>query len=176
MTSDRNQVGAYATTSAPVAGLAMVRATLSRAQSRWRMNALLRSCILSILVGLALFCALEAAALVSDLDMISRLIPRLFSAPTLDHLAKGAVVFAGTLGLTALVAYLRAPGLATHARTADHIFGLKERLSTALEVASAGPLGTPQDPVRSALLTDAEQHARSIDVRALVPLGLPPAA
>src|SRR5262249_33539566 len=139
-------------------------------------NSLLRGAVWSVLIGLVVVCALEFASLLFDAASLSRRIPALFASPLLDHLAKGAVVAMGVMGLAILVAFLRTGDLAAHARAADRKFDLKERLATAFEVASAGPQGAAQNPVCNALLADAEQRARSIDVRALVPLRLSRAA
>jgi len=169
VTADRDNSGADATNIA--SGLPTLRAALSRARSRWRVNALLHVAVWSVLAGLVVFCALGAAAILSD--DVGRRMPQLMAHPTLDHIAKILLVFVSTFGLAAIVCFLRTPELAAHARAADQTFALKERLSTALEVADTLPQNALPDPVRQALLADAEQRARLIDVRALVPLRLP---
>ena len=163
-----------------VTGLTTLHATLTRARSRWRVNSLLHGAVWSILTGLIVFCVLGVVALLPDGASPLRWIP-LIADPALDHIAKGLVACAAAFGLAAVITFLQTPELAAHARAADQKFALKERLATALEVASAFPQGVwPQNakpnPVRAALLADAEQRARLIDVRVLVPLTLPRAA
>jgi len=65
--------------------------------------------------------------------------------PTLDNITKILLVFVTTFGLAAIVCFLRTPELAAHARAADQTFALKERLSTALEVADTLPQNAQPD-------------------------------
>jgi hypothetical protein len=148
--------------------LPAVQAGLLRAQSRWRLGAMLQGAVWSLLFGLAVFCVLEVVTLGFTQAAEAH--------PLLDHLAKGAIAFAGALAAAVVVIFMKVPDPAALARAADLKFALKERLSTALEVAAALPPGATQDPVRAALLVDAEQRAGAIDMRALVSLRLPRAA
>src|SRR5438270_277536 len=150
MTGNRDKPVARARTGAASIWLPAVRAGLLRAQSRWRLGALLRGAVWSLLLGLAVFCALEAATLLGDGDASSVWLPALFANPSLDHLAKSAIAFACVLAIAALAGILQAPDLAALARAADRQFGLKERLSTALEVAAAVPSDATEDPPRGA--------------------------
>jgi hypothetical protein len=144
-------------------GLPCVRAFLGRARTRWRISALLLGTIWSLLAGLAVLCALRVVALVDG-----------------AHLEAGPVtfglgVFIGGLALTVLLVLVRAPSEAAFARSADRAFGLKECLSTALEVVGDSRSGSP-DIVRSALRAQAERHAEAIDPRRLIVVAMPRAA
>ncbi|MCW5715723.1 MAG: hypothetical protein KIT43_14520 [Bauldia sp.] len=77
-----------------------------------------------------------------------------------------AVVVALSIGLAALA---RSPGEGRLAQRADRAFGLRERLSTALEVAGSGAKG----PIETALLRDATTASASVDIRRLERLRLP---
>jgi hypothetical protein len=156
--------------------LPLVHAGLLRAQSRWRLSAILHGAVWSMIFGLAVFCALGTATLLFEGEA-ARWLPRLLIAHSLlDQLATSAIAFVCALVVVVLATFLLPSDLAALARAADHRFALKERLSTALEVATARPSDAAQDPVRMALLADAEQRAGSIDMRALVSLRLPRAA
>jgi hypothetical protein len=148
---------------------------LLRAQRRWWLRAMLRGSVSSTALGLVVFCALGAIDLLVKSGAIWRLrIP--FPQALSDQLAASTIAFACSLLVALLLAILRGPDLAEFARAADRKFGLKERLSTALEVASAQPLQAAKDPILAALLADAERSAGSMDMRALVGLRLPRAA
>ena len=85
----------------------------------------------------------------------------------------GAIAFSCALAVVCLTAFLRTPDLPWFARAADRRFGLRERLSTALEVAAARSPNVAHGPIHRALLADAEKNAGSIDTRTLVSLRLP---
>ena len=173
MTANRDKSLALAAAGAARIRLPLVQAGLLRAQSRWRLSAMLHGAVWSMILGLVLFCALGARVLLFEGEAAGWL-PRLLVAHSLfDQLAASAMAFACALVVAALATFLLAPDLAALARAADHRFALKERLSTALEVATARPTHAAQDPVRAALLADAEQSAGSIDIRTLVSLQLP---
>ena len=87
-----------------------------------------------------------------------------------------AIAFADAFAAAVLLTLLLAPDLAVLARAAERRFALQERLSTALEVAATLRADTRFDPIRAALLADAEHHAGAIDPRRLVRLTLPRAA
>src|SRR5262245_45134952 len=174
MTANRDK--SLATAGAARIGLPSVQAGLLRAQSRWRLSAMLHGAVWSMIFGLAVFCALGTATLLLEGEA-ARWLPRLLVAHSLlEQLATSAIAFVGALVVVFLATFLLVPDLAALARAADHRFALKERLSTALEVATARLSDAAQDPVRLALLADAEQRAGSIDMRALVSLRLPRAA
>ena len=173
MTANRDKSRALATDGAACIWLPFVQAGLLRAQSRWRLSAMLHGAVWSMILGLAVFCALGATTLLLEGEA-ARWLPRLLVAHSLlDQIATSAIAFVCALVVAVLATFLLAPDLAALARAADHRFALKERLSTALEVATARPSDAAQDPVRAALLADAEQRASSIDMRALVTLRLP---
>jgi len=173
MTANRDKSLALATARIR---LPLVQAGLLRAQSRWRLSTMLHGAVWSMILGLAVFCGLGATTLLLEGEA-ARWLPRLLVAPSLlDQLATSAIAFACALVVALLATFLLTPDLAALARAADHRFAFKERLSTALEVATARSSDTPQDPVRSALLADAEQSASSTDMHALVSLRLPRAA
>ena len=156
-------------------GITAVRACLTQARSRWRFRSVLRGAVWSLLLGLVVFCALEATAGFLDGSAAAPGLPGLSGRPSLNHLALSAIVFACALGLAVLLAVLAAPDLAALARVAERTFALQERLSTALEIANLRSDST-LDPVRAALLADAEGRAGAIDPRKLVRLTLPRAA
>jgi hypothetical protein len=93
--------------------------------------------------------------------------------PLLDHLVLCVTAFACALGLAVFLTFLLTPDLPALARVADRTFALQERLSTALDVAAKLRSDSAVDPVRAALLADAEQRAGAIDPRELVRLRLP---
>jgi hypothetical protein len=82
-------------------------------------------------------------------------------------------MFVVAFGVGSLFLCLRTPDLQSFARTADHKLALRERLSTALEVDERAPPDVPVDPIRSALLADAERRAPDVDPRAIVRVGVP---
>src|SRR5215470_3445168 len=176
MTANRDKSLALATNGAARIWLPLVQAGLLRAQSRWRLSALLHGAVWSMILGLAVFCALGAATLLLEGTAAQWPLRLLVAHSLLDQIATSVIAFACAFGVAALATLLLAPDLAALARAADHRFALKERLSTALEVATARSSDATQDPVRAALLADAEQRAGSIDMRALVSLRLPRAA
>jgi hypothetical protein len=149
------------------AGLPCLLGLLGRARRRRQADTLLRGSVWSVLAGLAAFCTLRGAAL--------------FDASVgASPVAGGLGVFAGGLALTGLVAIMRAPSDAALARVADRAFGLKECLSTALEVTSGAHPGATDavklGPVRRALVAQAERYAGVIDPHSLIAVGLPRAA
>jgi hypothetical protein len=176
MTANGDNSLARATTGAAGVWLPELLGGLLRAQSRWRLGAMLRGAVWSLLLGLVVFCVLEGSAHLFDAAVAARWLPVLFANPLVDHFAKSALVFAGGLVVAALVTLLQAPDLAALSRAADRKFALKERLSTALEIAATLPSNAAQDPVRAALLADAERRADTLDWRTLVSLRLPRAA
>jgi hypothetical protein len=148
-------------------GLPRLFGVLRRARTRWRIGTLLQGAVWSLLAGLAALCALRGASLVD-------------ASVGASPVAVGLGILAAGLALTGLVALMRAPSDAVLARAADRAFGLKECLSTAIEVAFGSHPGTPdavqRDPVRGALLAQTERHAGAIDPRSLIAVGLPRAA
>jgi len=103
----------------------------------------------------------------------ARWLPALSGNPLLNHVALSAIAFAGAFAVAVLLTFLLTPDLPALARAADRTFALQERLSTALEVAADLRSDSASDPVRAALLVDAERRAGAIDPRALVRLTLP---
>ncbi|MCC6312960.1 MAG: hypothetical protein IT337_03030 [Thermomicrobiales bacterium] len=137
-------------------------------------------------IGLAIDAAVMGGASGAGLwvffEAIRRILPegfgRMMDAVGLGGIAEplrqsvvAALVVAVVVAVCVFLATLSgAPGETLLARRADRRFGLRERLSTALEVA-----GTPSGPIEAALLRDAEADAGRIDVRRLAPLHLPKA-
>src|SRR5262245_58297634 len=118
MTANRDK--SLATAGAARIWLPLVQAGLLRAQSRWRLGALLHGAVWSLILGLAVFCALVAATLLFEGEA-ARWLPRLLVAPTLpDQLALSAIAFVCALVVAVLATFLVAPDLAALARTADH--------------------------------------------------------
>jgi hypothetical protein len=150
--------------------LSGLRTCLARARVRWRLGSVLRGVIWSLLFGLIVLCALEA--MTAFLDGWAGL-PAMSEHPLLDHLVLCVTAFACALGLAVFLTFLLTPDLPALARVADRTFALQERLSTALEVAAKLRSDSAVDPVRAALLADAEQRAGAIDPRELVRLRLP---
>jgi hypothetical protein len=144
-------------------GLQCLLGVLSRMRRRWRAGTLLRGTVWSLLAALSAVCALRVAALIDGASVGA------------SPVVQGLVVVAGGLALTVLAAVFRAPSDAALARAADRTFELKECLSTALEVAP-GVRPAAADPVRGALLAQAERHAGTIDPRSLIAVRLPRAA
>jgi len=136
----------------------LVTASLERAARRLRLRRALRGLWLGLLIGASLW--LTALAVF-----------KLFPVPTTT------LNFAGALGIACpLIGFLfggwRKPSLAATARWVDVQQNLKERMSTALEVANdqSNPLW------RELVVHDAASHAQEIDPRSLVPLRLTRAA
>jgi hypothetical protein len=82
----------------------------------------------------------------------------------------GIAVLGPVLGL--ILGFWRQPSLAETARWVDVKQNLRERMSTALEVAETQPPGTWRDLV----MHDAASHAQEIEPKKLVPFALPKAA
>jgi len=171
MTADREQLAAYA--DAACRHLPLLRSRLLDTRQRWWLRAMLHGVVWSSAFGLAVFCALAIANLLSERATVLPMPPM---RPFGNQVAAGAIAFACALAFACLTAFLRAPDLPWLARAADRRFALKERLSTALEVAAARSPNVSDDPIRMALLADAEKKAGSIDTRTLVNLRLPFAA
>jgi hypothetical protein len=171
MTADREQLAARA--DAASRGLPLLQSRLLDARRRWRLRTVLHGAVWSMAFGLAVFCALATANL---LTARAPVLPMLPAQPFANQLAAGAIAFACALAVACLTALLRAPDLPWLARAADRKFALRERLSTALEVAATRSPNVADDPIRMALLTDAEKNAGSIDTWTLVSLRLPRAA
>jgi hypothetical protein len=136
----------------------------------------LRGAVWSLLLGLVVLCALEIMAVLVEGWAAARWLPALAEHPSLNQLALSAIAFACGLAVAALLTFLLAPDLAALARAADRRFALQERLSTALEVSAKLQSDSALDPVRAALLADAERRAGAIDPHRLVRLTLPRAA
>jgi hypothetical protein len=137
---------------------------------------MLRGAVWSLLLALLVLCTLEAMTVFLDGWPAARWLPVLSDNPSLNHVALSASAFAGAFAIAVLLTVLCAPDLAALARAADRRCALKERLSTALEVAANLRANTALDPVRAALFADAERHAGALDPRGLVRLTLPRAA
>ncbi len=88
-----------------------------------------------------------------------------------NAVAAGLVLTAG-LVVSVVVAIRRTPTLSEMAKAIDLTFSLDERLSTAVEVEARARDGRGSS-IERALLHDAADHAKEIDLRRLVPLRLP---
>ena len=120
-------------------------------------------------IGLSFFglsCGLGLALIVA---LAARFLP-LLDQPTLIGLS-AALAAAGLLAalLFPWVRHARTPLLAW-ARAFDQRFDLKDRLSTALEIAESTPVSPVGDVLRRAQYRDASAVAGSIDMRAQLPL------
>jgi hypothetical protein len=134
--------------------LRLIESTLERAARRRRWDRALRGLWRGLLVGALLYLATLATY---------KLLPVPAWVPTAGSLA---VLAAAAVGL--LLGGWRGTSLAETARWVDVQQNLKERLSTALEVARQHPTGEWRDLV----VADATEHARQVDPRQLVPLSL----
>ena len=74
--------------------LRAVQACLTRARSRWRLGALVRGAVWSLVLGLGVFCTLEAMAAFLDGWPAAGWLPVLTANPVLDHVAMSAIAFA----------------------------------------------------------------------------------
>jgi hypothetical protein len=151
--------------------LPVLRACLKAARKRACAALVLRGAVLGAVAALALLCGLELFALLSE-----RGITFASAAPLgwpLSIQALCLATFVGVLVLAIVLGFVFAPDTATLARAAERTFALQERLSTALEVDGARKPDTSHDPIRGALLADAEQHAAGIDPRQIVRFGWP---
>jgi len=157
--------------SGAVTRLPALRAGLERVRARWRLGAVLTGAVFALVTGLAVLCGLEG------FTMILAGISDRFVAPTehpfFDHLVLSGAAFACVLAIAFVLAFVVAPDLAALARAADRALALRERLSTALEVDASLPPDHTPDPVRCALLADAERSAAAIDPSRIVRLALP---
>lgn len=136
----------------------LVTASLERAARRLRLNRALRGLWLGLLVGTSVW----LAALT-----LYKLAPIPAQTLNLAALAGAACALAGLIA-----GGWNKPSLAATARWVDVKQNLKERMSTALEVAQG-----KANPVWSELVVhDAASHAQEIDPRTLVPLRLTRAA
>jgi hypothetical protein len=151
--------------------LPALRACLRGVRRRWRIGALLASTVWSLVAALALLCGQKAATLLTFGTAMSGSFAIDVESAPLVGLVFGTFAVAFALGC--VLTYLRTPDLRCFARAADQKLGLRERLSTALEVDGDTPPDAPLDPVRSALLADVERRAADIDSRAIIALGVP---
>lgn len=132
----------------------LVTTSLERASRRLRLSHGLRGLWLGLLVGVGLWLAALAAYKLAPIP------------PETLPIAGAACAASALLGL--LLGGWRKPSLATTARWVDVQQNLKERMSTALEVANS-----KADPLwRELVVHDAASHAKEIDPRRLVPLRL----
>src|SRR5256714_771987 len=83
----------------------------------------------------------------------------------------GALIPFPCLAIGLIIGGWRKPARNEVARWVDGRQHLKERLSTALEVASAPNAGSWRDLI----VTDAAEHAKGLDARTLIPFGMPKA-
>jgi len=136
----------------------LVTSALDRASRRLRLNRALRGLWIGLLVGAGLWLASMA---------VYKLAPIPAEALTVVAIISVAVPVLGFL-----LGGWRKPSIAATARWVDVQQNLKERMSTALEVADQ-----KSDPLwRELVVHDAASHAKEIDPRSLVPLHLTRAA
>src|SRR5436853_2981846 len=141
--------------------LQVIESTLGQAARRRRWARALRGAWQGLFVG-AMLCLL--------LIGVYHLYPLVFETP----LPTWTVTLAALIPFPCILAGLiiggwRKPGLNEVARWVDGKQHLKERLSTALEVASIPTAGS----WRELVVTDAAQHAKGLDPRRMVPFNLP---
>src|SRR6516162_3358507 len=134
--------------------LNVIESALQRTARRRRLERALRGLWIGVLVGAILSLLLDGAYHVWPLPLWSLPATALIALPCM---------LAGFI-----IGGWRKPALAQTARWVDGRQHLKERLSTALEVASKPASGRWADLV----VADAAGHATSIDTRQMVPLNL----
>jgi hypothetical protein len=151
--------------------LAAVAARLAAADRRARSNRWLAALTIGVAGGLLILLALEIWRRFdpAGFDSFAGAVALDAARPLLQALAMAALP-AIAIGAGALVVLARraAPMIAM-ARSADRTFELKERISTAMEVAGHGWHG----PVERALIGDAGKRAAAIQPGRLEPLRLP---
>jgi len=135
--------------------LQFIETTLSGAARRRRWARALRGLWIGLLVGAILSLLLAGAHHLWALPLWTRLAVGLLPLPCMA----AGLILGGW----------RKPDLNQVARWVDHRQHLKERLSTALEVAAGPDAGAWRDLI----VADAAEHARNIDARELVPFTLP---
>ncbi len=129
--------------------------------ARWDRRLRLQQSVLwlprSLIISLALGVALAAAA---------RLRPVLMRDQVL--LISGGAILAG-LAIMLAVIWLRQPDALRVARRFDDLFDLKERVSTALELASGG-IRSPNEEITTRLVDDTLTRAAGVNAAAYLPL------
>jgi len=136
----------------------IIQTTLSRAGRRRRLERGLRGLFIGLLIG-GLICLITVATY------------KLAEIPRSTFI--GAAIAAATTSLLGfLIGFWRKPSLTETARWVDVKQNLRERMSTALEVAEKEPTGTWRDLV----LHDAASHAQEIEPKKLVPFSFTRAA
>ena len=138
--------------------LQIIQATRARAARRRRVEPVLRRVFVGLFVG-ALFLLVALAAF--------KLAP---VSPNIVGWSGVAPILCPLVGF--ILGFWRKPSLAETARWVDVKQNLKERMSTALEVAETQPPGTWRDLV----MHDAASHAQEIEPRKLVPFSITKAA
>lgn len=145
---------------------------LARARRRVTVNAVLSGAIVSLVIGLGVFCVLQVLSGLFGLNW-----PVAFSfnlADTFDRAVGQHIVVAAIVAVAAFIAALATamagrPWINSMARAADVRFRLNEMMSTALEVAADRRPGV----VSQALLETAESRIGDVDADALVPMRTP---
>jgi Asp-tRNA(Asn)/Glu-tRNA(Gln) amidotransferase C subunit/regulator of replication initiation timing len=135
--------------------LLIIEAALSRAARRRRWAAALRGLWLGLLVGAVISLLLDGACHLLPLPLWTRVAVAVAPFPCL----LAGLILGGWRRL----------GLAEAARWVDGREQLKERLSTALELATQPTAGSWRDLV----VADAADHVRQLDPRRMAPLSLP---
>jgi len=136
----------------------LVTESLKQASRRLRLNRALRGLWFGLLVGATVW-------------LIALIVFKLAPIPS-NTLSIAAIAGAACALIGFIVGGWRKPSLAATARWVDVKQNLKERMSTALEVA-----GDKSNPLwRELVVHDAASHAKEIDPSALVPLRLTRAA
>jgi hypothetical protein len=138
--------------------LQAIQKALAQAARRRRWARALRGLWLGLVVGALLSLLMAAAYHLLPLPLWTTLVAALIPLPCM------AVGF--------LIGGWRKPGAREVARWVDQRQHLQERLSTALEVASAPPQSSRWAEL---VLSDAAEHVKGFDPRRLVPLNLPKA-
>jgi len=138
---------------------------LRQSLREWSQRAKLQRSVALAFFGLA--CGLGVALM---LALASRVFPIIDSSTLITvSISLALVGLAGALAYPWLQQARRAP---MHwARRFDHEFGLKERISTALEV-SEGDVSVPNDVVRKLQRSDADRIVQTVDAKALLPLSI----
>ncbi len=138
--------------------LQIIQTTLARASRRRRVERGLRELFVGLFIGALLF-------------LVALVVFKL--APVSLNIVRGsglAAIFCPLIGF--ILGFWRKPSLGETARWVDVKQNLRERMSTALEVAETQPPGTWRDLV----MHDAASHAQEIEPRKLVPFSFTKAA
>jgi len=162
ITSDSTLIGSGRSFDHRLEGLV---ARLSRARRRVLLGLYFQGLAISVLVGLAAFCALQILGGLFGENWLGLADYN----KTLSHLAIALGVGVVALVVSIVVANRRKPWLTSLARTADQRFRLEETMSTALEFGVA----RSHSVITEALIQRAQRRTPEVDAGQLAPFFLP---